>query len=151
MPGSTDKNPDFVWESKGRITDRGYEIEIRIPFKSLRYPGGERQTWGFNVTRIVQRTGYTDTWTDVRRANASFIGQEGAIAGLHDLRHGITVEAQPFVTATANGNRDPAGVEFDRENVDPDAGLNLRLGFTSYALDATLNPDSARWRATRVR
>jgi uncharacterized protein DUF5916 len=25
--------------------------------------------------------------------------------------------------------------------VNPDAGLNLRLGFTSYALDATLNPD----------
>ena len=30
IPGSTDKNPDFTWESKGRITDRGYEIEIRI-------------------------------------------------------------------------------------------------------------------------
>ncbi len=141
VPGGIDKNPDFVWESKGRITDRGYEIEIRIPFKSLRYPGGERHTWGFNVTRIVQRTGYTDTWTDVRRANASFIGQEGAIGGLHDLRHGVTVEAQPFVTATANGSRDPVGGEFDREDVDPDAGLNLRLGFTSYALDATLNPD----------
>jgi hypothetical protein len=141
IPGSIDKNPDFIWESKGRITDQGYEIEIRIPFKSLRYPGGERQTWGFNVTRIVQRTGYTDTWTDVRRANASFIGQEGAIAGLHDLRHGVTVEAQPFVTATADGSRSPATGEFDREDVDPDAGLNLRLGFTSYALDATLNPD----------
>ena len=25
--------------------------------------------------------------------------------------------------------------------MNPDAGLNLRLGFTSYALDATLNPD----------
>jgi len=141
VPGSIDKNPDFIWESKGRITDRGYEIEIRIPFKSLRYPGGERQTWGFNVTRIVQRTGYTDTWTDVRRANASFIGQEGAIGGLHDLRHGVTVEAQPFVTATADGSRSLATGEFDREDVDPDAGLNLRLGFTSYALDATLNPD----------
>ena len=141
VPGSVDKNPDFVWESKGRVTERGYEVEVRIPFKSLRYPGGESQTWGFNVTRIVQRTGYTDTWTDVRRANASFIGQEGAIAGLHDLRHGVTVEAQPFVTATANGSRVPATGEFDREDVDPDAGLNLRLGFTSYALDATLNPD----------
>ena len=77
IPGSTDLNPDFTWDSKGRITDRGYEVEIRIPFKSLRYPGGEPQSWGFNVTRVVQRTGYTDTWTDVRRANASFLGQEG--------------------------------------------------------------------------
>jgi hypothetical protein len=140
IPGSIDKNPDFTWDSKGRITDRGYEIEIRIPFRSLRYPGSGPQAWGFNVTRVVQRTGYTDTWTDVRRANASFLGQEGAIGGLHDLRHGITVEAQPFVTATANGSRDALG-DFTREDVNPDAGLNLRLGFSNYALDATANPD----------
>jgi hypothetical protein len=141
VPGGIDQNPDFTWESKGRITDRGYEIEIRIPFKSLRYPGNGPQDWGFNVTRVVKRTGYTDTWTDVRRANASFLGQEGALGGLHDLRRGITVDAQPFVTATADGARDLASGEFVREDVDPDAGLNLRLGFTSYALDATLNPD----------
>jgi hypothetical protein len=141
VPGSIDKNPDFLWDSKGRLTDRGYQIEIRIPFKSLRYPGGARQTWGFNATRVVQRTGYTDTWTDVRRANASFLAQEGAIAGLHDLKHGVTVEAQPFVTAAANGSRDPVTGQFGREALDPDAGLNLRLGFTSYAFDATLNPD----------
>ncbi len=141
IPGSTDKNPDFTWDSKGRITDRGYEIEIRIPFRSLRYPGGGPQTWGFNVTRVVKRTGYTDTWTDVRRANASFLGQEGAIGGLHDMRHGVTVEAQPFVTATADGNLDGVSGKFVREDVNPDAGLNLRLGFSSYALDATVNPD----------
>jgi hypothetical protein len=141
IPGSVDQNPDFTWESKGRITDRGYEVEIRIPFKSLRYPGSGPQSWGFNVVRVVQRTGYTDTWTDVRRANASFLGQEGAIGGLHDMRHGVTVEAQPFVTATADGSRDGVSGRFTRENVNPDAGLNLRLGFSSYALDATANPD----------
>ncbi len=141
VPGSIDKNPDFTWDSKGRITDRGYEIEVRIPFRSLRYPGSRPQTWGFNVTRMVQRTGYTDTWTDVRRANASFLGQEGAIGGLRDMRHGVTVEAQPFVTATADGSRDGVSGEFVRDDVNPDAGLNLRLGFSSYALDATANPD----------
>jgi hypothetical protein len=140
IPGSVDQNPDFTWESKGRITDRGYEVEIRIPFRSLRYPGGGPQSWGFNVTRVVKRTGYTDTWTDVRRANASFLGQEGALTGLHDLRHGVTVDAQPFVTATADGARSETG-EFVRDDVNPDAGLNLRLGFSSYAVDATANPD----------
>ena len=141
IPGSTDKNPDFAWESKGQITGQGYQVEIRIPFKSLRFPGSGAQSWGFNVTRVVQRTGYTDTWTDVRRANASFLGQEGALGGLHDLRRGVAVEAQPFVTATADGSRDAGTGSFTREDVNPDAGLNLRLGFTSYALDATFNPD----------
>jgi hypothetical protein len=90
---------------------------------------------------VVQRTGYTDTWTDVRRANATFLGQEGALGGLHDMRHGVTIEAQPFVAATADGSRDVVNNRFTREEVDPDAGLNLRLGFSSYALDATVNPD----------
>jgi Domain of unknown function (DUF5916) len=141
VPGGTDKNPDFTWESKGQLTGQGYQVEIRIPFKSLRFPGSGAQSWGFNVTRVVQRTGYTDTWTDVRRANASFLGQEGALGGLHDLKRGVAVEAQPFVTATADGSRDAETGRFTREDVNPDAGLNLRLGFTSYALDATFNPD----------
>jgi len=141
IPGSVDENPDFTWQSKGRITDQGYQVEIRIPFKSLRYPGAGPQTWGFNVQRVTKRTGYVDAWTDLRRANASVLGQEGALGGLHDLKRGVAVEAQPFVTATANGARDEVTETFDRESVNPDAGLNLRLGFTSYALDATLNPD----------
>jgi hypothetical protein len=141
IPGSTDVNPDYTWDSKGRITNRGYEVEIRIPFRNLRYRGSGPQSWGFNATRVVQRSGYTNTWTDVRRASASFLGQEGALGGLHDLRHGVTVEAQPFVTATADGNREVSSGEFVRDDVNPDAGLNFRLGFSSFALDATLNPD----------
>ena len=38
-----DINPDFIFQSKGRVTDYGYEIEIRIPFKTLRYPGTDVQ------------------------------------------------------------------------------------------------------------
>src|SRR5207253_878286 len=30
-----DLSPDFVFQSRGRVTDWGYEVEVRIPFKSL--------------------------------------------------------------------------------------------------------------------
>jgi hypothetical protein len=139
--GETDKNPDYVFESKGRIGAEGYVVELRIPFKSLRYPGGGGvQRWGVNVVRTTQRTGYVDTWTDVRRASASFLAQEGTLEGLRDLRRGVLVEAQPFVTASADGARADGG--FEREPVDPSAGLNLKLGLTSdLSIDATVNPD----------
>ncbi len=139
--GTTDKNPDFLWQSKGQITDSGYVVEIRIPFKSLRYPGNGAQTWGMNVQRRVQRTGYDDTWTDTRRANASYLIQAGTITGLHDLQRGITTEVQPFVTAQANGVRTASG-GFSREDLSPSAGVNLRLGLSSnLSVDATYNPD----------
>lgn len=139
--GTTDKSPDYLWQSHGQVTDSGYVVEVRIPFKSLRYPGDGAQTWGLNVARITQRTGYQDTWTDTRRANASFLLQSGSVTGLHHLERGITTEVQPFVTAQANGERTPAGA-FRREDVQPSAGANLRLGLASnLSLDATYNPD----------
>jgi len=139
--GSTDKNPDYAFDSKGRITPEGYCVEIRIPFKSLRYPGSGPQRWGVNVKRIVQRTGYEDTWTDVRRASASFLAQAGTIDGLHDMERGLVVEVQPFATMVANGSLDADSDEFSREKTDVNPGVNLRLGLTNVSFDATVNPD----------
>ena len=139
--GSVDRNPDYVWQSKGRTTAEGYQVEIRIPFKSLRFRGGGPQSWGLNIVRTTQRTGYEDTWTDTRRASSSFLAQSGTLTGLHDLERGIVTELSPFVTASLGGVRDPGTGIFDRGDVDPSAGANLRLGFTNFSLDATVNPD----------
>ena len=138
--GSIDYSPDFYYESKGRVTADGYVVEIRIPFKSLRFPGTAAQEWGFNVHRFSPSTGYEDTWTDVRRAGASFLAQGGVLTGLHDLERGVVTEVQPFVTGSASGQR---GVDnqFVRGRLNTTTGANVRLGFTQVSLDATLNPD----------
>ncbi len=138
--GQDDLNVDYLWDSKGRRTEQGYEVEVRIPFKSLQYAGSGAQSWGFNATRYVMRSGYEDTWTDVRRANSSFLAQEGTLTGLADMQRGLVFEAQPFVTGTWVGTRNAAG-EFSREDPEPSAGINLQLATTSIALDATVNPD----------
>src|SRR5207249_2892999 len=58
-----DLNPDYVYESRGRVTERGYEVEVRIPFKSLRYQSADPQDWGLQLVRSVQHSGYEETWT----------------------------------------------------------------------------------------
>src|SRR3954464_1019383 len=72
-----DLRPDFVFESKGRLTGYGYEVEVRIPFKSLRFQPAQEQKWGINVTRQVQHSGAEDSWAPAKRASASFLGQSG--------------------------------------------------------------------------
>ena len=139
--GNVDASPDYLYRSVGRLTPDGYVLEIRIPFTSLRYPSGGPQSWGLQVERKIQRTGYTDTWTDVRRANASFLLQSGTITGLHDMRRGMVFEAQPVLTAMLNGTLDPVTRAYSREDPDVEVGANLRFGFSSVALDATINPD----------
>ena len=69
--------PDYVFDSRGRLTDYGYEVEIHIPFQSISYQAAQVQSWGINVVRKVQHSGYTDTWTSTRVGAASFLAQSG--------------------------------------------------------------------------
>ena len=138
--GNVDWNPDFRFESKGQVTDSGYVVEVRIPFKSLRFPTGEPQTWGVNIVRNVQATGFEDTWTDARRATASFLSEAGTLTGIRDIERGITTEVQPFVTARLTGARQLGG-EFERDDLNPDAGVNLKVALPAVTLDATVKPD----------
>ncbi len=140
--GMDDRTPDFQFDSKGRLTDFGYVVEVRIPFKSLRYPSGRGvQTWGLQVQRVVQRTQYKDTWTDARRAGESFLAQSGAITGLHDMKRGLVTETQPVLVASENGARDQVGDPFVRGKVDFKPGLNFRVSSTNATFDSTVNPD----------
>jgi hypothetical protein len=138
--GSTDLSPDYTWDSRGRRTEWGWQAEVRIPFKSLRYATGGEQRWGLQVLRNVQRTGHEDTWTDARRGSASFLGQSGTMTGLRDLERGIVLEAQPFVTASSSARRDPLD-RYERGDPETSAGLNARFGFANASIDATINPD----------
>ena len=137
--GSVDLSPDYQFDSKGRLTPDGYVVEIRIPFKSLRYPTTAGAKWGLNVLRKTQRTGREDTWTNARRV-ASFLAQSGTVQGIENIQRGVVTELQPFVTAASSGSRIDAKT-FSRPSPDVNVGANLRLGFTNMSVDATINPD----------
>jgi len=144
-----DLSPDFVWQSRGRLTADGYEVELRIPFESIRYQATARQTWGINVVREVRHSGYQLTWTPARRASASFLAQSGTLEGLYDLRRGLVLDVNPVVTTRIDGA--PSELPAPAGNVapgpwhyhtSPEIGGNLRWGATAnLALSATANPD----------
>ena len=143
MPGQNDLSPDFVWQSRGRVTEAGYEVEIRIPFSSLRYPLSSPQRWGLQIDRHVQHNGYEETWTPAKRASASFIGQAGWLTDLSGMRHGQIVEMNPEVTNTVNGTPccSPA-MDSWRYAPAPRVGGNVRwtLG-SNFVLNGTARPD----------
>jgi hypothetical protein len=139
--GGEDWSPDFHYESRGVVTDSGYVVEVRIPFKSLRFPASGTQEWGLNVTRVTPSTNTVDSWVSARRASASFLSQVGVMRGIEDVERGIVTEWQPFFTTALNGSRDVVTGDFSRESARHEAGINLRLGFPAVSLDATVNPD----------
>jgi hypothetical protein len=137
---SIDLNPDFVFESRGRLTSAGYEVEVRIPFKTVRLQSSDVQDWGVNVIRRVQATGHEHTWTRVMQANPSFLAQGGTLAGLRDLRRGLVLDINPELTSARAGAPGVSGWEYD--DWDTEAGLNVRWGIThNLTLNGTANPD----------
>ena len=139
----TDIAPDYVFQSKGRLTEYGYEVEIRIPFKSLRYQSSTTQTWGINVLRKSQHRGYEYSWAPARRAAVSFIGQFGKLMDLTELQRGLVLDLNPVFTARSLGARPVTGDEYVRTGKS-DLGGNIRWGITSdWTLNATVNPDFA--------
>src|SRR5207247_1050963 len=98
-----DLSPDFVYQSRGRVTDWGYEVEVRIPFKSIRYQARQPQDWKLNIVREVQHSGFEDCWFRARRASATFIGPWGSLVGVSGMHRGLGLAVNPAATATAVG------------------------------------------------
>ena len=139
---ATDISPDYVFHSKGRLTDFGYEVEVAIPFKSLQFSATARQTWGINVLRKVQSRGEEHSWAPAKRAAASYIAQFGKLRDLESLDRGLVLDVTPIVTARADGQR--VGEDWDYASSKPQFGANVRWGLTSnLTLNGTVRPDFA--------
>jgi Domain of unknown function (DUF5916) len=141
--GNADLNQDFVFESKGHLTSYGYEVEIRIPFRSLRYQSADVQNWDLNIVRDIQHSGYEDSWAPAKRSSPSFLGQSGSLDGLHDMSRGLlVVDMNPVVTEKLVGTPAPSGWGY--ANATPQVGGTARWGITNnLSLSGTANPDFA--------
>ncbi len=137
-----DLSQDFVWASKGRLLADGYAVELRIPFKSIRFQSGARQAWGINVLRVVQRSGQEQTWTPATRAAASFLAQSGQLAGLEGLQRGVVVDIIPTLTAAVRGGGSGPVGRWGYDGGAPEVGGTVRWGITpNLTLNGTANPD----------
>jgi hypothetical protein len=136
-----DLSPDYVFQSKGRVTEWGYQVELRIPFKSLRYQPGREQSWNLNVVRQVKHSGFEDSWVPALRASPSFLGQSGEIVGLTGLHRGLVMDLSPETTMRVTGEPDEGG-DFVRDTGRPQLGGTARWGITnSLSLSGTVHPD----------
>jgi hypothetical protein len=137
---SIDYNPDFIWDSDGRLTEDGWTAEVRIPYVSMRFRPVEVQDWGVNVAREVRRTGFKQSWAPLTRDMSNTLAQSGRLVGLRGLRPRRLQEINPVVTGKRVGYREDD--VFVQEDFDPEFGVNGRYGITqNLVLDATYNPD----------
>ncbi|WP_439642489.1 DUF5916 domain-containing protein [Gemmatimonas sp.] len=141
---AVDLSQDYVWQSKGQLLEDGFSVEMRIPFKSIRYQLASTQDWGLQIVRQTQRTGYQDTWAPTSRAQQAFTPQAGYLRGMTGMKRGLVLDLTPTsVTSTTGG---PAGGITDpdtwRYGTRGELSGDVRWGITSnFTVNATANPD----------
>ncbi len=140
--GNLDASFDAVWYSKGRIDDRGWTVEARVPLQSLRFPGKAVQTWRIMFVRFFTRTSEQATYPPLDPNYGSIMGQaqKFQVSGLHSKR---VVEVIPAATSRTTYERQgPNMARSERTPLKDVAGLTAKFGLTSdLTLDGTYNPD----------
>lgn len=130
---------DWVWESAGRITAEGYEVELRIPLKSIRFKSGPEVRMGVIFWRRVSRLGTSASWPDLPRGTSVFARHAPLL--LRNLERPLTLEAIPNVTYSLRQTR-TVPARWENPDSQLDAGLTLKYGITSsVTLDGTFRPD----------
>jgi len=138
-------SPDFFWDSAARITDRGWTVEIRIPFSSLRYRSVDPQTWGITLYRNYPRNFRYQFFTmRVPKNNNCMVCYENTMVGLEHLPAGGHLVAAPYVSgvAAAEAPGGTAGPPLVRDPLKGRVGLDLKYTpNANNAIDLTLRPD----------
>ena len=95
-----DFNPDFIFYSESKRFQKGYILEIEIPFKSLRFPENDDLTWGAAILRRINHMDKDIIWPKISRNLSTFIPQFGKIKGMNVIYSGNNVEILPEFTAS---------------------------------------------------
>ena len=137
-------NWDGAWQVQTAITDIGWSAEFAIPFRTIRYPARENQSWGVNFQRNIRRRNETSYWAALpRQYNLYRVSMAGQLTGVaapfgntrnlqvtpYVIGEAVTRDARPDEPALALG----------------DVGADLKYSVTSgLTLDATYNTDFAQ-------
>jgi hypothetical protein len=135
---------DTVWQSRGSRRPDGWEVEIAIPFKSLRFhrPRPEDEiVFGIGFKRNIRRKNEEDHWPFVSNDSSWYRPAElGHLRGLDDISPGRNLKVRPYVLSGVS--RDAELVETDRRL---DVGVDAKWGITSgLTADLTVNTDFAQ-------
>jgi hypothetical protein len=138
-------SPDFFWDSATRITPRGWTLEMRIPFSSLRYKNAGPQEWGVILLRNYPRAfHYQFTSVPMPRGTNCFVCHGSPLSGLEGMPSGVHLVAAPYVSAsdTAHPQDGVAGAPLKNDPVDGRVGVDVKFSpDANHALDLTVKPD----------
>jgi hypothetical protein len=133
---------DAKWESKTEHYDNKWIAEMRIPFRSIRYPSGG-QRWNVNFSRLDLKTNEKSSWAPVpRQFPTASLAYTGVMRFDNPLpKSTMQFSLIPYVYGGYTKNFE-AGTDAEYKR---DFGFDAKVGISSSMnLDLTYNPDFAQ-------
>jgi hypothetical protein len=136
-----------VWNAKASMDDRGWSVEMAIPFKSMRFKHSGPQVWSFNLRRTI---GWKNERAFLAPIAAAYSGQgpfqfsdAATLVGVEVPGSNRTLELKPYALSTLTTNQ--TADEPYSNDPDADFGFDVKYGLTSGLIgDFTYNTDFAQ-------
>jgi len=124
-----------VWFSEISFDEKGWYVEMKIPYSALRFSKNKEQTWGLNFHRLVQSTREQYSWNFIEKSIGKISQYAGLLTNLKDIKTPIRLNFLPISTTNFSNFEGSSTVE-------EQFGLDIRYGLSdNFTLDATINPD----------
>ncbi|NUN68452.1 MAG: carbohydrate binding family 9 domain-containing protein [Bacteroidetes bacterium] len=138
-----DDDWDGVWEGRSSIDEKGWTVEMRIPFSQLRFTEKDQQVWGINFRRDIGRRNETSYLVYTPRMESGYVSRFPELVGIEGIKPANALEILPFMTTKAEFTHPAPGDPFNNgSRYTPEAGADLRYGLSSnLILIGTVNPD----------
>jgi len=131
---------DIKWRSKVKSYDDRWVCEISIPFRSIRYFGGDKE-WGINFGRLDLKDNEKSAWAPMPRqfphCSLPFVGT--LVWDKPTDKAGLRISLIPYVIGKATKDYEEPGQSI---NYKYNAGFDAKMILsTALNLDLTVNPD----------
>jgi len=143
--GWDDNSWDGIWNVKTKIDNKGWTVEMRIPFDQLRFKkkSDGKYIWGVNFSRYIRRKNEVVTFSWKPKKVSGDVSHYAQLKGIKDIKPKRLFEVVPYTAGKFSFGGKEEGNPFKTgSELDGNSGLDLKFGLKSnLTLDLTVNPD----------
>jgi hypothetical protein len=141
--GWDDDSWDGIWESKTRVDEKGWYVEMRIPFTQLRFKESDKMVWGINLDRDIKRRHEMSYYVMVPKSESGFVSKFADLVGLDGIKSKQRFEVLPYFVQKAQYLvHDENNPFYKSKQYKTSLGADLKFSVGSNLnVDATINPD----------
>jgi len=139
------RNVNYNFESLGRITDEGYELEFIIPFSEIPFPNGKDQSWKIKIFSVYKDINNEEEVSATSKVDLNASCQLcllDHVINLDDIKIEKKLNFLPYVSSNISGTRDKyyGRVNYEKPELNYGIGFDLELN-KNLSLEGTINPD----------